>query len=777
MVYQLEALGGLRLVAADGRVIHTQRRRLALLALLAAAGERGLTRDQLMGCLWPENPEDNARHALNQLLYGIRRSLGERSVEGADSLRLDPAVVDSDVRRFEKSVADGEYAAAVAHYRGSLLEGFYLADAPEFERWVDRERARLAGSHARALEGLAAEAESRGDVSEAVTWRRALVDRDPLDARRAASLMRALAAAGDSAGAIAHGRTYETLVRQELDAPADAAVLALTSEIRASAARHADRPAIPAASPAFPPDDDAPPGERHPDGGQARGDMASDALAQPARPSRRRRLAIYGVAALALATASFAVGGLSNGRPGDGAAMATPARSIAVLPLRNLSVDPNDAALADGMTEELIAVLSRMGGLRVIASTSVYALEARRMDVRQIAESLRVTHVLEGGLQKAGHRVRLQLRLIDARDGATRWSAVYDREIGDVFAAQDDIARAVTRELGVRLSRGGIARPASRRHTPRIEAYEAYLRGTDPTLTRTTAGTEQARRHLESAIAADSIFAAAYAELAHVYIVEAGDVAGTRRDAYVRAEQVALRAVALDDSLPAAHVALGRARLVRRNWSGAESAFDRAVALDQNASEAFQGLALLYLWTGRPAAQLAAARAGTEIDPVSMPAISRMAFALAMNRRCDEAIERLRPLKSLRPPEGVAGVISGQCYAAEGRWPEAIAEFRWAIETTDARTALSFLAYALARAGRREEATIILSDLLAGRKHSHGAFGIATVYAGLGDYDRAFAWLERSAQENSVRPYLMGPMFEDLREDPRFEHVRRGLGL
>jgi hypothetical protein len=110
-------------------------------------------------------------------------------------------------------------------------------------------------------------------------------------------------------------------------------------------------------------------------------------------------------------------------------------------------------------------------------------------------------------------------------------------------------------------------------------------------------------------------------------------------------------------------------------------------------------------------------------------------------------------------------------------WPEAIAEFRWAMETGDARTALSFFAYALARAGQRDEAERVLSDLLAGREYSHGAFGIATVYAGLGDFDNAFAWLNKSAEENSVRVYLMGPMFEDLRRDARFDRVKRRIGL
>ena len=494
-----------------------------------------------------------------------------------------------------------------------------------------------------------------------------------------------------------------------------------------------------------------------------------------ARPRGRRRAVALGAAALAVAAASFVVTQSRNDR--RVAAATTSAPSIAVLPLRNLSADPGDAALADGMTEELIAMLSRVGELRVIASTSVYAFEGRRMDVRQIAESLRVSHVLEGGLQKAGRRLRLRLRLVDARDGANLWSEVYDREMGDIFAVQDDIAWVVSRELDVRLARGGRARPGARRHTPRIEAYEWYLRGTDPTLTRTARGFQQAREHLNRAIAIDSSFASAYAELAGLYIRGTQSSPGERRDSLARAQRAALKAIALDDSLAEGHAALGWARIAYRDWAGAEAELKQALALDARARWPHEGMARVYLWTGRPTEQLRAASIGVEIDPFSVTAIRELALALAMNGRCDEAIDSLRPLKALTPPAGLAGVISGQCYAAQRRWREAIDEFRWAADQADAAMALGFLGYALARAGERDSARTILSDLLTGRKRSNGAFGIASVYAGLRDYDEAFTWLHKAVDEHSVRPYLMGPMFEELRRDARFAGVQRHMGL
>jgi tetratricopeptide (TPR) repeat protein len=170
------------------------------------------------------------------------------------------------------------------------------------------------------------------------------------------------------------------------------------------------------------------------------------------------------------------------------------------------------------------------------------------------------------------------------------------------------------------------------------------------------------------------------------------------------------------------------------------------------------------------------AQLAIETDPFSHSAIREMALALNMNDRCDETLELLRPLKTLSPPASIAGMIGGACYARKRMWPEAVAEFRWASET-GAKAALAFLGYALARAGQRDEAVRILSDLVTGREDSHGAFGIAVVYAGLQDYDQSFAWLDKAADENSVRVYIMDPMFDDLHRDPRFDRFKRRMGL
>jgi TolB-like protein/tetratricopeptide (TPR) repeat protein len=495
---------------------------------------------------------------------------------------------------------------------------------------------------------------------------------------------------------------------------------------------------------------------------------------------RERRVILYGAAAVALAASLVAVRPLIHHGLGAVGGATTSEESIAVMPLTNYSTDPSDSALADGMTKELIATLARVRNLRVVGRRSVFALRDQRLDPRQMAESLRVTSFIQGGFQKIGQRVRMQVRLVEARDNAIRWSETYDRDMVDIFAMQDSISRAVTRKLGIE----GAGSSSTRRYFPRIESYVWYLRA----LAHTDASESDRRQvtdYLDRAIAADSNFAPAYVRLTDAYLFDRGDVAGRERELNARAEQAALKAVALDDSLAEAHRALGDAFMENsprpempalRDWAGAEAEYKKALALNPRATNLYDSLSLLYMWTGRLAESLTAARAELEIDPFNYGAVRRLALALAMNGHCDEAITRLRPLQTMSAPGNIAGVITGECYAAKRMWPEAIAEFRWAKES-GARTALPFLGYALARAGHRDEAMNVLSDLLTGRTYGHGAFGIASVYAGLGNYDEAFAWLDKAVDEGSMRPPIMGPMFDDLRRDPRFARVKKRLGL
>ena len=451
--------------------------------------------------------------------------------------------------------------------------------------------------------------------------------------------------------------------------------------------------------------------------------------------------------------------------------------SIAVLPLANLSADPRDRTLVDGMTEELVVNLARTG-LRVIASPSVLTFRGPPSEAGAIADSLGVSHFIEGGVQKIGSRLHVRIRLVDPRDGSTSWSQTYDREFEDVFAVQDEIARAVAGELDRRLT-GSANTQVLRHQTGNIAAYELYIRGQDPTLKRSDSGVEEALGYFNQAIAADSTYAPAYASLAWYYVRMGWNREPDRPlpELHALAEQIAMKAVALDDSLAVAHWALSRVRAAEFDFASAETELRRAIALDPNDQRFHKALVTQHIWAGQPEEALAEARRALELDPLSPNAHAEVAHVLFVNRRYDEALAQLESIAAIRPPLLMATALAGQCYAKKGMWIEAIAALRPQAETGEP-VHLALLGHTLARAGQRDEANRILADLHARRQRTGvGAFEVAVVYAGLGELDQAFVWLDRSVDDRSLKYQIMEPTFEDLREDPRFERLARRIGL
>jgi serine/threonine-protein kinase len=253
---RLRMLGGLS-VASDDQPFNgvaTQRRRLALLALAAVAGEAGISRDKVLGYLWPESDMESARHALTQALYALRRDLRAPDLfdGGTTDVRLNPAVITSDVAEFRAALRDGDPERAVGAYGGAFLDGYHISDAPEFERWIDDERAELARVVEQAVETLAAAATARGQHRRAADWWRRLATLDPLSSRVALAFMHALVAAGDRAAALRHARVHETLLHEQVQLPPDPAVRALAERLRAEATAATERVAVDPAPPAEP---------------------------------------------------------------------------------------------------------------------------------------------------------------------------------------------------------------------------------------------------------------------------------------------------------------------------------------------------------------------------------------------------------------------------------------------------------------------------------------------------------------------------------------------
>jgi DNA-binding SARP family transcriptional activator/TolB-like protein len=490
-----------------GRAAH--KRRIALLAVLAVARGRPVGRERLIGLLWPELPTDHARHNLSESLYVLRRELGEDAlVPAGGDVALDPAVLPSDVAEFEAALEAGELERAAAVYGGPLLDGFYVADAPEFERWVDGERDRLARGLGRALERLAEAAEAEGSAIRAVDWWRRLAALDPFSSRTALRLVRALDAAGERPSALRFAETHAVLLREELGVDPDPDLEAFVERLRTDEPLRAPAPPPPLARAAVP--EPAPPAAMQSvpvpastdevvdaparaepgdsadavDAGgssaraPAEGDVmpavstastsqlaSPEGLARvvdapgtpsraPMRKPRRRSLAYAGALAGAVLGLVLALApvlpGRTAGRPPE--PRYDPSR-IAVLYFEDQSPGGELRYLASGLTEMLIHELSQVQALDVVPRGGVRPYRGASVSLDSLAAALRVGSVVEGSLQRSGDSVWVTVDLVDANAGSQLESRVVGRPMGDVVALQrvlaEEVGRSLRRRLGV----------------------------------------------------------------------------------------------------------------------------------------------------------------------------------------------------------------------------------------------------------------------------------------------------------------------------------------
>lgn len=460
--WRLRTLGGLSLLR-DGVAVEgasAQRRRLGLLAVIAAAGDAGVSRDRLQAMLWPENDSASARHALNQLLSLVRRDLGSGIFSGTAELRMGTDDFSTDVLELERAAAAGDDEQVVALYGGPFLDGFHLSAVPEFEQWHEAKRIQLSTIYAVSLERLAAAAGSRGDhASAAGLWRRLTVI-DPLNSRLAMELMRTLAASGDVAGALQHARIHAAFLRTETGLDPDVAVSALVTELRA---RPADSSVAAGAS-----TDDTTLRVRS---NQASTDLPVPALTHPALIGRSRRRRIYSL----LAASAALVGGVlfvavSRGRgPDEGL--------IAVAPFEVL--DSDLALWREGMMDVLARALDGAGPLRSVSPTSVMKLWLGRSDVpsgQALGRRTGARLVVLGTLLRSGRdSVRGTTTLIDAQTG----DVIAERESRDdilhIDRVADSLAVALLRDIGVRRPLQAV-RTASL-GSASLPALKAFLRG------------------------------------------------------------------------------------------------------------------------------------------------------------------------------------------------------------------------------------------------------------------------------------------------------------
>jgi TolB-like protein/DNA-binding SARP family transcriptional activator/Tfp pilus assembly protein PilF len=776
-LFSLKLFGGASLEGPAGALTGraAQRHRLALLALLATAGA-GVTRDKLIAYLWPEADAERGRHLLSNSLYMLRQALGEDALLGAgDVVRLDAARVRCDVRDFDDALGRGEAARAVGLYTGPFLDGFFLADAPEFERWATRERERLATAYARALESLAECAEGERDFRSAAEWWKTRAAHDLLDSGVALRLMRALEAAGNRAGALQHASVHQRHLQEELG-------LRLTPEIAALAERLRREPAA-----------EVPDWARTPEPPAALVIETAPSLkpvAEPVAPTqpptaaaavapRARRGGKWRVAVAVLVAAS--VLGAAWGAWAIRSRAERPERSIVVLPFVNMSSDAGTEFFSDGITEEIITQLAAVPTLKVISRTSAMHYKGRGAPLRQIAGELRVAHVLEGSVRREGDQVRITAQLIDAATDEHLWSQRYDRRLVDVIAVQEDIAREVGRALEVTL--GSRGRPAAARGTRVPEAYEGYLRGRYHWQKRTKEGHEQAVAYFRRAIERDSTYADAYAGLAAVYLTGYGQYipgfADREDETYRNLKWAAERAIALDDNSALAHRALALLRWWQRDWPGAERELLRTLELNPGDEQARNWYGALLGLTGRIDDALRETRRAYEMDPFNLTGSGHYADKFLLVREYDRAIEQTRRTIEIDPNYPFAHRGLGMLYTLKAQYPEAAREIRRAADAAPHITEFrADLAYALALAGRREEARRILDEVEAlpdGPRKRDAAFSIGRAHIALGEPDSAFAWLDRADWRWPHRGNRYDPTLDPVRADPRFARLSQRI--
>jgi serine/threonine-protein kinase len=444
-LFRLKLFGSASIEGPDGPVAGraVQRRRLGLLALLALARERGVTRDKLIGYLWPDADADRVRHLLSDSVYRINQAVGgEGVIAVGDELRLNPERLPCDAWEFSAALERRDWQRAVELHVAPFLDGFYLTDADELERWVDAQRERLARERARALEALAEEAERDQVLPDAVRWWRALAVHDPYSSRIALRLMRALDRAGERAAALQHARVHALLLDEEMGLAPDPELESFSAELRS-------RPQPPpvttppsmTAQPqgTTPPSVTAQPVTSFP---QPAARATPARLARPASSPPRAGSAVRLAAAVAVIVLVIAAAAVLS-RDGRRAPGSAGVQAIAVLPFADLSEGGEYAYFADGMTDELMARLAHVEGLEIVGRTSVFAFRDQAIDVREIAARLNATAVLQGSVRHAGNRLRIVAQLIDAQDGYQLWTETYERQVEDVFAIQDDIAQQI----------------------------------------------------------------------------------------------------------------------------------------------------------------------------------------------------------------------------------------------------------------------------------------------------------------------------------------------
>jgi TolB-like protein/Tfp pilus assembly protein PilF len=452
-------------------------------------------------------------------------------------------------------------------------------------------------------------------------------------------------------------------------------------------------------------------------------------------------------------------------------------KSIAVLPFENMNKDEKSEYFSDGITEDIITQLSKIGELHVISSNSCMIYKNSNKSTREIGKELNVAAILIGNIRRSDLRVRINSRLIDVRTDRNIWAETYDREMTDIFDIQSDVAAEIARTLEITLL-PTVKERIAKKPTGNLEAYQLYLQGRFYWNRRNEADLKKAITYFEKAIAIDPRYALGYASLAETYVVIGGLAIEKPEVIFPKAEQYCLKALVLDKNLAEAHAALGE---VKADWkwdfNGAEAEYLEAIRLKPNYATAYQWLAELYLTTGRYPLAHEKIRKAQELNPHSYIMKAVEALIYFAERKFDKAIEILILVLNEHPDFEYARFLVGCAYFGKKSYEEALREWK---ECRVPVLKINGMAFIFAVRGQVDKARTLLQELMLMSKEVYiDPFTIAQIYGLLGELDEAFKWYEKAIeQRSSTIPYFNVYCFSDaIRHDPRFKELLKKVGL
>jgi TolB-like protein/Flp pilus assembly protein TadD len=501
-------------------------------------------------------------------------------------------------------------------------------------------------------------------------------------------------------------------------------------------------------------------------------DSVAPKAASPARWSRTHTMATVIVLATAVLLLVI-VAKVYLARP------ANRITSIAVLPLENLSRDPEQEYFADGMTEELTTALAKIGALRVTSRTSVMQYKGTKKSLPEIGRELNVDSVLEGSVLREGERVRITAQLIRASTDQHLWAESYDRDLKDVLALQSELARSIASQVKITLS----PEEESRLHATQIvssQVHEDYLKGLSYLHRNTESDLHKAIEYFRRATEQDPNYASGYAGLASAYANLSTNYESPR-DAMPQAKAAALRALELDQDLAEAHAWLGFVS-INFDWDAvtAERELKLAIELNPSYADAHAIYAWCLLATSRHEQAINEAKRAMELDPFARLTYGDLGWTLLAARRYDQAVREGRAIVEREPDFGYARAVLALSYAETGRYGEATAEGEQATRLDDSPLLLAYLAQVHTLSGNRSEAAKVLQDLEQQAKRRYVcSYEVATAFVLLGRIDPAFRWFDKAIEDRSdcMVMLVVDPRLDSIRSDDRYPLLVRRVGL